>query len=116
MKRSITLSTDWYQTERGNTALSNDDGNLVAWLKLDDEHCLEMAYTSANSPALHVLIADYDPVALRRHVIENLGGWYCHRWNLDGEPPIDRRGYIIGEDDAAEDDRIGSADGSGEDK
>lgn len=93
----ITLPDDWMESEKGNTLLSNDDGALVAWIQKGDR-CLEISYTPGNNPAFYVSECAYDPVRIGQHVVENLGGWFCHRWNLSDDAPIDSCGYIEGED------------------
>lgn len=95
----LNLPDNWMTNEKGHTLLSNVElGAIVAWIKVGDR-CLEITYTPSNSPAFFIAECEYDPVRIGQHVVEELGGWYCHRWNLDEHPPVDRHGCIIGEDD-----------------
>jgi hypothetical protein len=97
-KKSVSLPINWLESEKGNTLLSNDDGNLVAWIKINEKHCLEVSYTPGNSPAFYVSVCDWDPVRIGQHVVEELGGWFCHRWALDDDAPVDQNSCIIGEE------------------
>jgi hypothetical protein len=94
----IVIPDDWMESEKGNTLLTGDNGKLVAWIRCG-ERCLEISYTPGNSPAFYIDECEYDPIRIGQHVVEELGGWYCVRWNLDEHPPVDRNGCIIGEDE-----------------
>lgn len=95
----ITLPADWTESECGNTLLGNDDGAIAAWITVDG-HCLEVTYTPGNYPAFYVTVIEHNPVKLQKHIVENLGGWFCHRWNVGEFPaPVDRSGRIVGAPD-----------------
>jgi hypothetical protein len=98
--KTISIPTNWLRSESGGTLLTNDDGCLVAWIPIDDAHkyCLEVSHTPGNYPSFYANICEYDPVRIGQHVVENLGGWYCQKWNLDDKAPIDEHSQIIGED------------------
>ncbi len=98
--KTVKLPVDWLRSEKSGTMLSNDDGDLVAWIPMDDKqkYCLEVSYTPGNSPAFYVNVCEYDPVRIGQHIVENLGGWFCHTWDLDGDAPVDKNGNIEGED------------------
>lgn len=86
---SICLDTNWVESEKGNTMLSNDDGGFVVWINLDGKRMLEVTDTPGNSPRFYASIEKWDPEATRKHCITNLEGWYVNRWNLDETPPVD---------------------------
>jgi hypothetical protein len=91
----ITLPPDWIESERGNTLLTNDD-EFVAWIKLPgDEMMLEVTYSPGNSPSLYVTLSKWKPKATRKHVLDNLAGWFVRRWNLDNDPPIDAHDCVV---------------------
>ena len=92
-----TLPDTFSASERGNTFLVSDDsGSTVAWIGLPDGSFLEIADTPGNHPRLHVVVTRSTPEQIRAHVVENLEGWRCVRWNLDGTPPVDGDQIVIG--------------------
>lgn len=75
------LPDDWMANEKGNTWLSDDDGNHVAWLKVGDR-MLEISVTPGNSPGFWARVVGEENIA--DHINKNLQGWTVHRCNIDG--------------------------------
>jgi len=93
-RKYIQLPVDFLQSEKGNTLLTGDDGKLVAWVELSKDYYLEVEYTPDNSPSFYVSVRRSTPENLRQHVVENLEGWHVDRWNLPGDPPVDKDGDV----------------------
>jgi len=73
-------------SEKGNTWLSDYDGNHVAWFKID-ERFVEISVTPGNSPGFYLRALPDDencPDKLARHINLNLSGWTVQRCNLNG--------------------------------
>jgi hypothetical protein len=79
------MPEDWMASEKGNTWLSDDDGNHVAWLKVG-ERMVEISVTPGNSPGLwaRLLPEDENPETIAKHINRNLQGWTVRRCNLEG--------------------------------
>lgn len=79
------IPEDWMASEKGNTWLCDDDGNHVAWLKMD-ERFVEISVTPGNSPGLWARLLPEDEGAehIVRHINKNLKGWIVRRCNFTG--------------------------------
>ena len=79
------IPEDWMASEKGNTWLSDDDGNHVAWLKIG-ERLVEISVTPGNSPGLwaRLLPEEESPESVARHINRNLQGWLVRRCNIEG--------------------------------
>ena len=88
------IPEDWMASEKGNTWLSDDDGNHVAWLKMG-ERLVEISITPGNSPGLwaRLLPEDEGEKSIVRHINNNLQGWHVRRCNLKGVQ-IDHDGMV----------------------
>ena len=92
-RKYLQLPVDFMESEKGNTLLTND-GQIAAWIKLDDRYHLEITDTPGNSPRFYVSVTESSPENIRQHIVENLEGWYVVRWNLPGDPPVDKNGDV----------------------
>ena len=70
--------------ERANTLLVNDGGDMVAWLTLDGDTRVEVAWNPDNYPALNVTFKTLTDDQLVEHINTNLKGWSVRKGNLDG--------------------------------
>ena len=84
-QRGVFIPESFVATERGNTLLQAESlsPNLVAWVELVPGVRLEIEIVLANSPALHVGIHTKTEEELAEHIRTNLGGWFCHRCDLE---------------------------------
>ena len=96
---SVELEDNFFATERGNTMLTNDGGEMVVWIGLDEGVWLEVSDTPDNYPRLNVSVIQKTEVELRQHVVSNLGGWMVVKWNLDEDPPTDGGDCVVGVED-----------------
>ena len=80
------LPDDWMASERGNTWLSDDDGNHVAWLK-SGSRFIEVSVTPGNTPGLWVRLLGEEESSERKianHINKHLKGWTVRRCNIEG--------------------------------
>lgn len=78
------LPDNFRDSERGNTLLSDDDGGLNAWIRLDGNVRLEISYRPANYPALNVATVKLSDAELLTHIKNRCQGMYVRKLNLDG--------------------------------
>jgi len=81
-----------YLCERGNTLLT-DYENMVAWLDLEGDTRLEVAYNPGNYPALNVQTITITDEDLAKHINENLQYWLVCKCHIDGVN-IDANGEV----------------------
>lgn len=76
---------NWMASERGNTWLSDDDGNHFAWFRVGGRF-LEVSVTPGNSPGLWIrLLPEVEGEKdIARHINLNLQGWTVRRCNVEG--------------------------------
>jgi hypothetical protein len=77
---------EWMASEKGNTWLCDDDGNHVAWLKMEGR-ILEVSITPDNNPGLYARLLSPDECSenkLAEHINKNLKGWLVRRSNIEG--------------------------------
>lgn len=70
--------------ERGNTALSNEEGAVVIFAKIDDETFLQAAHTPGNYPAWDISLVKTDEAGVAAHINKTLSGWAVSKLNIDG--------------------------------
>jgi hypothetical protein len=100
-KPQTVIDTALSLCERGNTLLRDGDGQFVAWLRVDGDLRLEIAYSPDNYPKLNAAIRKLSDEQLAVHV-NLLGGWIVDKCNCPGVNINDdgRIPYVItGEDD-----------------
>lgn len=72
------------ETERGNTLLTSEDGNMVAWIDLGDNKRLQITFEPDNYPALSVGALSLTDEELAKHIRTKCGGWYARKLNVEG--------------------------------
>jgi hypothetical protein len=82
-KPQTVIDTTLSWCERGNTLLRDGDGQFVAWLRVDGDLRLEIAYSPDNYPKLNAAIRKLSDEQLAVHV-NLLGGWIVDKCNCPG--------------------------------
>jgi len=79
------LPEEWMASEKGNTWLSDEDGNHMAWFRVNGRF-LEVSVTPENSPGFWVrVLPDEDTTEkIAKHINDNLSGWTVVRCQLGG--------------------------------
>ncbi len=78
------------ETERGNSAYSNEEGSAVIFIELDDAVCqpspdvsnfkfLQSAFTPQNYPMWDISTIELTKEKLRDHIAYKLGGWHSDK-------------------------------------
>lgn len=82
----MNIPEEYMASEKGNTWLSDDDGNHVAWFRIDGRF-LEVSVTPGNSPGFYLrALPDEESgeESIARHINGNLKGWTVRRRNING--------------------------------
>lgn len=79
--------------ERGNTLLVDEDGNMQAFLRLDGDRYLVVAYRPENYPALYVQTLRTSDDELAARLARDYAGWIATRCHLDGV--VGRDGLVL---------------------
>ena len=82
-KWTICLEPDWYQCERGNTWLTEED-NHIAWLRLREGCYLEVSIFRDDYPGLNVSVVRMTEKKLAARIRTKFGGWFARKLNVDG--------------------------------
>jgi hypothetical protein len=80
------IPDDLLVSEKGNTWLCDDDGNHVAWFKIEGRF-VEVSVTPGNSPGFYLRLLTEKECCdekIARHVNKNLRGWHVVRMNIAG--------------------------------
>jgi len=80
------IPDDLLVSEKGNTWLCDDDGNHVAWFKIEGRF-VEVSVTPGNSPGFYLRALpdeENDPDKIARHINGSLQGWQVRRTNIPG--------------------------------
>ena len=80
----MNIPDDLNLCERGNTLLTGDDDQFVAWLTLEGNKRLEVAYTPGNYPALNVRATEIVDEVLAAHIHAHCVGWLARKCNVKG--------------------------------
>jgi hypothetical protein len=77
------IPDEWMASEKGNTWLSDEDGNHMAWFRVDGRF-LEVSVTPENSPGfwIRVLPEEDTEEKVAKHINDNLSGWTVVRCNI----------------------------------
>lgn len=79
-------------TERGNTLISSEEGDIRAWGHVTNDLYQEVSYSKDNYPQLGVTVIRKAPKELAQDIMRYYGGWAVHKCNLDGVKVED--GYV----------------------
>lgn len=103
---------DINESERGNSAFSNEEGHAVIFIELDEPvhqpdpnstkfKFLQSAYSPMNYPVWDVSTIEITKEKLRDHIAYNLGGWHVDKNNLNVNATDDS--YVLDATDIIED-------------
>jgi len=95
--RTVTLNVGWTDCERGNTWLTNGEGDHYALIDLDGNKRLEISINMANYPGLNVAIIDADDAKCAKHIMDRFGGWHVRKCNIPSVEVED--GMIVSSDE-----------------
>lgn len=76
--------TNFAESERGNTLLTDDDGGMIAWLDIAGDTRWEVSYQPRNYPALNVRTITTSEEELADHINRKCQGWNIRKCNIDG--------------------------------
>lgn len=83
--REVMLPADFEETERGNIWLMSEDGTRHnAWIRLTDDHWLEIEIRPDNYPGLSMATIRLTGDDLLLHILAHCGGMSIRRLNLPG--------------------------------
>jgi hypothetical protein len=82
------------ETERGNLALSSEDGAEILWVVEGDRVTLEASVNPNNYPAWGIQEMDKPVSEIVQHINTNLGGWFVRKSNVEGLNYDSDTGYI----------------------
>jgi hypothetical protein len=80
------IPEEWMASEKGNTWLSDDDGNHVAWFRVNGRY-MEVSVTPGNSPGFYIRVLpdeENNQGKIAEHINKNLSGWTVVRCNIEG--------------------------------
>ena len=80
------IPDEWMASEKGNTWLSDEDGNHMAWFRVDGRF-LEVSVTPENSPGFWIRVLpdeENNQGKIAEHINKNLSGWTVVRCNIGG--------------------------------
>lgn len=83
----MNIPEDYLVSEKGNTWLSDDDGNHVAWFRISHGRFLEVSVTPGNSPGFYLRALTEEESreeSIAGHINVNLKGWTLRRRNING--------------------------------
>jgi hypothetical protein len=84
----VELPDDWYEDEKGNTWLVDEDGmRHIAYLDVPGGRRLELEINMDNVPGLTLQLLspeDGSDARLAAHISGRLSGWIARRCNIDG--------------------------------
>lgn len=92
----MNIPDDYLASEKGNTWLSDDDGNHVAWFRIE-ERFLEVSVTPGNTPGFYIRALpeeESNEESIAKHVNRNLKGWIVRRRNIKGIS-MDSDGMVV---------------------
>ena len=89
-KKELISLFSW--TERGNTLISSEEGDIRAWGHVTDDLYQEVSYSQDNYPQLGVTVIKRAPEELATDIMRYFSGWAVHICNLDGVKVED--GYV----------------------
>jgi len=80
--------------EKGNIWLCDEDGNQMAWLRLEKPNTWqEISIFPDNYPGLEVYETEGTDEELAEHIKDHFAGWFVKKCNLD-EITLDKIGYV----------------------
>lgn len=89
---SVTLPPGYDETERGNGWLITEDGTgHNAWIRLEDDHWLEIEVRPDNYPGLSVATIRRTDAELLRHILEHCSGMWIRKLNSRGAEDFGER-------------------------
>lgn len=88
-KPSVTIELGDNLCERGNTWLTGDDGNHVAWFHEGETEngkqlWLEASVCPGNYPGFNVCVVEATEAEMCDHIHQKCNGWFVHRCNFEG--------------------------------
>lgn len=89
----ITIPDNFAECERGNTLLTDDEGNMVAWITLDGELRMQVSWCPDDYPALRLSLVKLDDERLAAHINERCRGWLIRKCNVEGIN-MGKSGYV----------------------
>jgi len=79
------LPEEWMASEKGNTWLSDEDGNHMAWFRVNGRF-LEVSVTPENNPGFWIRVLPDEDTSekVAKHINDNLSGWTVVRCHIGG--------------------------------
>jgi hypothetical protein len=82
--QSITLKFDWQDCERGNTWLTNGEGDHAIWITLAGNLRLAISIALDNYPGLFVGLVQLTDTEIAGKINAHCVGWYVRKCNVPG--------------------------------
>lgn len=90
------LDVGWSDCEKGNTWLTNGEGDHYALIDITSTQRLEIVILLDNYPGLNVAIIDKTDAEMAAHIQDRYEGWTARKCNVEG---VKIDGNIIGTTD-----------------
>jgi len=91
------------ESERGNTWLTNEEGNhlILVGLNINEDdselsQLIQISIIPENYPGFNMDTINTYMADLKHDIQDYNEGWFVRKWNLPFKAPVTENGYIIG--------------------